>query len=211
MENPNLNPNRPSKTTMRGRRRATRRMVTCALLCALAVVCLGMGALLEVFDLTAAAAAALVLLPILLCYGGKYALLSYAVTAVLGCVLMPQSLGAWMFAGVTGYYPLIKQKLDRLPRILGWIIKLAILTAVMVGYLALFYFIALGGEGSFTNAFFAGFGEPSESGSGSGAVTAWLVVILSVLTYVLFDLLIDRLLVLYYIRWQKRVEKWMGK
>lgn len=211
MENPNLNPNRTPKTTLRGRRRATRWMVTCALLCALAVVSLGMGALIEVFDLTAAAVAALILLPILLCYGSKYALLSYAVTAVLGVLLMPQSLASWMFAGVTGYYPLIKQKLDRLPRVAGWIIKLAILTAVMVAYLALFYFIALGGEGSFVEAFFVGFGEPSESGSGGGAIMAWAVVGLSVLTYVLFDILIDRLLVVYYIRWQKRVEKWMGK
>lgn len=211
MANPNLHPNQSPRSDRRGRRQATRRMVTCALLCALAVVCLGLGALLEILDLTAAATAALILLPILLCYGGKYALLSYVVTAVLGCVLMPQSPGVWLFAGVTGYYPLIKQKLDRLPRVLGWMVKLAILTAVMVGYLALFYFIALGGEGSFTDAFFAGFGEPSESGSGSGTVMAWAVVILSVLTYVLFDILIDRLLVLYYIRWQKRLEKWMGK
>lgn len=211
MENSPRNENHPPKQPRRWRRRSTRRMVTCALLCSLAVVFLGMGALIEVFDLTAAAAAALVLLPILLCYGGKYALLSYAVTAVLGVVLMPQSLAAWMFAGVTGYYPLIKQKLDRLPRVLGWAIKLVILTAVMLAYLALFYLIVLGGEGSFADAFLAGFGESSETASGGGALMAWAVVGLSVLTYALFDLLIDRLLVIYYIKWQKRVEKWMGK
>ncbi len=180
--------------------------MTCALLCALSVVFLGLGALIEVLDLTAAAVAALILLPVLLCYGGKYALLSYAVTAVLGVVLMPQSLAAWMFAGVTGYYPLIKQKLDRLPRILGWAVKLLILTAVMVAYLSLFHFIVLGGEGSFADSFLTGFGE-----AGGSAVMAWAVIGLSVLTYVLFDILIDRLLVLYYLRWQKRVEKWMGK
>lgn len=206
MENRNHDPNRQPRHTRRESRRATRRLVTCALLCALAVVFLGLGALIEVFDLTAAAVAALILLPVLLCYGGKYALLSYAVTAVLGVVLMPQSLAAWMFAGVTGYYPLIKQKLDRLPRILGWAIKLLILTAVMVAYLALFHFIAMGGEGSFADSFLTGFGE-----AGGSTIMAWAVVGLSVLTYVLFDILIDRLLVLYYLRWQKRVEKWMGK
>ena len=181
-------------------------MVTCALLCSLAVVFLGLGAIIEVLDLSAAAAAALILLPILLCYGTRYALLSYAVTAVLGVVLMPQSLAAWMFAGVTGYYPLIKQKLDRLPRILSWPVKLVILTAVMLAYLALFHFIAMGGEGSFVDTFLTGFGD----GEG-GAIMAWAVVGLSLFTYILFDILIDRLLVLYYLRWQKRVEKWMGK
>jgi hypothetical protein len=180
--------------------------VTSALLCALAVVFLGMGALIEVFDLSAAAAAALILLPILLCYGMRYALLSYAVTSVLGVMLMPQSLGAWMFVGVTGYYPLIKQKLDRLPRVLSWLVKLVILTAVILVYLTLLYFIVLGGEGSFADAVLLGFGEAD-----GAAVVAWATVGLSVLTYVLFDILIDRVLILYYLRWQKRVEKWMGK
>ena len=112
-------------------RRTTRRVAMCGVFCALAVVFLGMGALVEVMDLTAAIAASLVLLPILLCYGNRYALLSYAVTAVLGVLLMPQSLSAWMFAGLTGYYPIIKTRLDRLPRVLGWVIKLALLTAVL--------------------------------------------------------------------------------
>lgn len=204
MENPQKN--HPPRATRRGRRRATRRLVTSALLCALAVVFLGMGALIEVFDLSAAAAASLVLLPVLLCYGRRYAILSYAVTSVLGIMLMPQSLGVWMFAGVTGYYPLIKQKLDRLPRVLAWVAKLVILTAVMLVYLALLYFIALGGEGSFFDAVLLGFGEAEGS-----TMLAWATIGLSVATYVLFDVLIDKVLILYYLRWQKRVEKWMGK
>ncbi len=181
-------------------------MVTCALLCALAVVFLGMGALIEVFDLTAAAAAALILLPVLLCYGGKYAWLSYFVTAVLGVMLMPQSLASWTFAGLTGYYPIIKNRLDRLPRALGWIVKLLLLTAVLWLYLAVFHFIVMGGEGSFADSFLKGFGEAEGS-----TYMAWAVIGLSLFTYVLFDILIDRLLVIYYLRWQKRVEKWMGK
>ena len=183
-------------------RKTTRRIATCGVFCALAVVMLGLGAIIEVLDLTASAIAALVLLPILLCYGGKYAWLSYAVTATLGVLLMPQSLAAWMYAGLTGFYPMVKERLDKLPRIVGWPIKLALLTAVL--YLAVFYFIMLGGEGSITDAFRKGFGEADEP-----PVMAWAVVGLSVFTFVLFDLLIDRLLILYYIKWQKRVERWM--
>lgn len=179
-------------------------MAMCAVLCALAVVMLGLGAVIEIIDITAAALASLVLLPILLCYGAKYAWLSYAVTGVLGVLLMPQSLGAWMFAGLTGFYPIIKQRLDRLPRILGWTVKLLLLTSVLLLYLAIFYFILLGGEGSLFDAFLKGFGE-----EGGTPVMAIAVILLSVFTYILFDLLIDRLLILYYLRWQKRVEKWM--
>ena len=181
-------------------------MVTCALLCALAVVTLGMGALVELFDLTAAAVAAVVLLPILLCYGVRYAVLSYAVTAVLGVILMPQSLGSWMFLALTGYYPLIKKRLDRLPRILAWAAKLSVVGVVLFAYLGLFYLLVMGGNGSFVDTLILGIGE----GEG-GAIVAWAAVGLMVFTYVLFDILIDRLLVLYYLRWQKRVEKWMGK
>ena len=206
MEPRNQQNQTPPPKVRRGRRRATRWMVTSALLCALSVVSLAMGALIELFDLTAAAVAALVLLPILLCYGTRYALLAYAVTAVLGVILMPQSLGAWMFAGLTGYYPLVKKQLDKLPRILSWVAKLTLVAAVLFAYLALFYFIAMGGEGSFFDALILGLGE----GEGSAAM-AWLAVGLMVFTYVLFDILIDRLLILYYLRWKKRVEKWMGK
>ena len=196
--------NRDQSPRRTRRSHTTRRIAMCAVLCALAVVMLGLGAVIEVIDITAAAVASLVLLPILLCYGARYAWLSYAVTGVLGVLLMPQSLGAWMFAGLTGFYPIIKQKLDRLPRLLGWAVKLLLLTAVLLLYLAIFYFILLGGEGSLFDAFLKGFGE--EEGT---PLMAWAVVVLSLFTYSLFDLLIDRLLILYYLRWQKRVERWM--
>ena len=185
-------------------RHTTRRVATCGVFCALAVVMLGLGAVIEVLDVTASAAAALILLPILLCYGKKYAWLSYAVTATLGVLLMPQSLAAWMYGGLTGFYPMVKMKLDRLPRVLGWPIKLALLTAVLMLYLAVFYFIILGGEGNFADAFLHGFGEENEP-----PILAYAVVGLSVFTFILYDLLIDRLLVLYYIKWKKRVEKWL--
>lgn len=196
------NQNHPPRRTRRSG--STRRIAMCAVLCALAVVMLGLGAIIEVIDITAAAMASLVLLPILLCYGTKYAWLSYAVTGVLGVLLMPQSLGAWMFAGLTGFYPIVKQRLDRLPRVLGWAVKLLLLAAVLLLYLGIFYFILLGGEGSLFDAFLKGFGE--EDGT---PLMAWAVIILSLFTYILFDLLIDRLLILYYLRWQKRVERWM--
>lgn len=196
------NQNPPPRRTRRSR--TTRRIAMCAVLCALSVVMLGLGTLIEVIDITAAAVASLALLPILLCYGARYAWLSYAVTGVLGVLLMPQSLGAWMFAGLTGFYPIVKQRLDRLPRVLSWLVKLLLLTAVLLLYLAVFYFVMLGGEGSLLDAFLGGFGE-----SDGKPIIAWVTIGLSVFTYVLFDLLIDRLLILYYIKWQKRVERWM--
>lgn len=185
-------------------RHSTRRLAMCAVLCALAVVALALGAVIEVIDITCSVLAALVLLPILLCYGNRYALLSYAVTAILGVMLMPQSLSVWMFVGVAGYYPVVKRYFDRLPRLLRFAVKLLLVAVVLGVCLLLFYWILLGGTGTLTDAFLGLFGE----GEGS-PVFAWAFVGLAVFTFFLFDVLIDRLLVIYRLKWQKRVEKWM--
>ena len=194
----------PRKTRHSGTRGATRRMVTCAILCALSVVMLAIGTLLEIIDLTAAAMAAVIILLVYLCYGARYALLSYAVTGVLGLVLMPQSLAVWSYLGLMGYYPVIKSRLDRLPRVLGWIIKILLFAVVMAVCLLVFHLLFFGGEGSITDSFLRLFGE-----EGGKSMMAWAVLGLSLFTFVIFDLMLDRLRVVYDLRFRHRVEKWM--
>ncbi len=184
--------------------RATRRMVTCAILSALSVVFLGVGAVIEIADLSAACAAAMVILLIYLTYGPRYALLSYAVTGVLAAILMPQSIAVWTYIGLVGYYPVIRQRLDRLPRLLAWLVKLALFAVVMVGCLLIFHLFFRVGQGSLLDSFTAFFGEGD-----SRAVMAWAVVGLSLFTFVLFDLLLARLVIIYELKWKKQVEKWM--
>ena len=192
------------KTRRSGTRGATHRMVTCAILCALSTVALAIGTILEIIDLTAAAMAAVIVLLIYLCYGARYALLSYAVTGALGVMLLPQSLAVWSYIGLMGYYPVIKSRLDRLPRILAWLVKLLLFCVVMSLCLVVFHFLVLGGEGSLTDSFLRLFDE--EEGK---TLMAWAVLGLSLFTYVIFDLMLDRLRVIYEIRFRRRVEKWM--
>lgn len=192
------------KTRRSGTRNATRRMVTCAILCALSVVMLGIGTVLEIIDLTAAAMAAVIVLLVYLSYGARYALLSYAVTGVLGVMLMPQSLAVWSYVGLMGYYPVIKSRLDKFPRVFGWLVKLLLFVAVMAVCLVIFHFLVFGGEGSLTDSFLRLFDE--EEGK---TLMAWAVLGLSLFTYVIFDLMLDRLRIVYEIRFRRRVEKWM--
>ena len=192
------------KTRRSGTRGATHRMVTCAILCALSTVALAIGTILEIIDLTAAAMAAVIVLLIYLCYGARYALLSYAVTGALGVMLLPQSLAVWSYIGLMGYYPVIKSRLDRLPRILAWLVKLLLFCVVMSLCLVVFHFLVLGGEGSLTDSFLRLFDE--EEGK---TLMAWAVLGLSLFTYVIFDLMLDRLRIIYEIRFRRRVEKWM--
>lgn len=192
------------KTRRSGTRNATRRMVTCAILCALSVVMLGIGTVLEIIDLTAAAMAAVIVLLVYLSYGARYALLSYAVTGVLGVMLMPQSLAVWSYVGLMGYYPVIKSRLDKFPRVFGWLVKLMLFAVVMGLCLIVFHFLVFGGEGSLTDSFLRLFDE--EEGK---TLMAWAVLGLSLFTYVIFDLMLDRLRIVYEIRFRRRVEKWM--
>ncbi len=197
---------RPNGSRRRNRRasNATRRMVLCAILCALSVVILGLGTVLEIVDMTASAMAAVVVLLILLCYGPRYALLSYAVTGALGLILMPQSLASWTYVGLMGYYPVIKFRLDRLPRIVSWLFKIMLFAAVMVGCVLVFHVLIMGGQGSITDSLLAIFDEES----GKTAV-AWALLGLSLFVFVIFDILLDRLTFIYHIKFHRRVEKWM--
>ncbi len=183
---------------------STRRMVTCAILCALSVVILSIGALLQIIDLTSAAMAAVVILLIYLSYGGRYALLSYAVTSVLGVILMPQSLAVWGYVGLMGYYPVVKNRFDRLPRFVGWLVKICLFALIMGACLIIFHFLVMGGEGDMMASVMQLLGE----GNGRSYMV-WAVLGISLVTFVIFDLLLDRLTFLYHIRFRRRVEKWM--
>jgi hypothetical protein len=179
-------------------------MAVSAIFCAMGVVVLGLGALVEVIDMTAAAMAALLCLPILYRYGSRYALLCWGVTAVLGVILMPQNLASWLYLCLLGYYPVLKRQVDRLPRLLAFLSKLLLVLAALGLYLWLFWLIMMNGEGTLAETFVTGFGE----GEGS-TLMAWILVGLCVMTFFIFDLLIDKLTVLYRLRWRKRVEKWL--
>ncbi len=194
----------PRRTRRGGTRAATRRMVTCAILSALAVVVLGVGTVLEIIDLSCAALAAIIILLVFVCYGTRYALLSYAVTSVLGVLLMPQSLAVWTFLGLMGYYPIIKRKLDRLPRLLSWLLKLVLFAVVMAACLSVFHFLFYAGEGSMMDSLLKIFGE--ESGK---SIMVWAILGLSLVTFIIFDLLLDRLIILYNLRFKRMLDKWM--
>jgi hypothetical protein len=117
---------------------------------------------------------------------------------------MPQNLASWLYLCLLGYYPVLKRQVDRLPRLLAFLSKLLLVLAALGLYLWLFWLIMMNGEGTLAETFVTGFGE----GEGS-TLMAWILVGLCVMTFFIFDLLIDKLTVLYRLRWRKRVEKWL--
>lgn len=193
---------------MAGRRSSTafktKRLTVCALLSALAVVILGLGAIIEVMDISLTMVASFVMLLIFWCYGRGYAFMSFFVTGVLSLLLMPQSFAPWMFLGLFGYYPMVKNGIDKLPKVLRVIVKLLLVTAVLAVYLIALYLLTLQGSGSLQEVFNKAFGDPGE-----GAWLGYAVLFLTYLAFICYDVLIDRLLIIYRYKWKSRVEKWM--
>lgn len=76
--------------------------------------------------------------------GGKTAMLVYAVTSLLGLMIVPDREAILLFIMLLGYYPILRPHLERLPRIVSWFLKLLLLnTVVFVFYLLMKYVFAI--------------------------------------------------------------------
>ncbi len=109
---------------MQKSRKRTRRLAISAILSALGVVILYLGALIEVLDLSVAVIASFLCVLAVLEMGGAWPWLIYAVTSILSLVLLPLKTAAIVFVVFAGYYPIVKAYYERLSRVLSWVLKL---------------------------------------------------------------------------------------
>ena len=159
------------------------------ILAALAVVILLLGGIIPVGTYLAPMLASLPLVVLLaelskgLCVGW------YAVTALLGILFCPDKETAFVFVFL-GWYPLTKPCLDRLPKLPGLLCKLLIFNASIVSLYALlilvFHLEALVREARET-----------------GAVMLIVLLLMGNLSFILFDVLLGRLTVLYRLKHKK--------
>lgn len=166
------------------RRKSTRKLTLSAILSALSVILLALGALVEVLDISMAVIASFAVILAVIELRGKYPYLIYAVTAVLSLVLLPMKTPAAMYALFFGYYPILKEKLERLPVVLSWVLKIVIFNVA----LALMVLLA-------TVLVLPGFEM-------TGYAWVWLIVCTPV--FVLYDVALTRLLTMYLLRWRHR-------
>lgn len=83
---------------------------------------------------TLAAAAGIIIYILSFTAGRRYGWASYLITAVLSFVLCTGKEASLCFIMLLGYYPLLKDLLERLkPRLLVWLLKLAVFNAAAVG------------------------------------------------------------------------------
>ncbi len=155
-----------------------KQLTVCAALSAIGVVLLSIGHLIDVLDASLAVLASIVCIVAVIEYGKAAPWLVFSVTATLSLILIPTNSAALMYLMFFGYYPILKEKLERLPRVLSWVVKELIFNTAMVICIALITILFM----------------PTTE------VTVWtyaILVLLCEVVFVLYDIALTRLISFY--------------
>lgn len=187
----------------RGIPQKTKMLTASALLSALGVALMFLGAMIETLDLSMAAMASFFCLFAVLEIRGIYPWLIFAVTGILTIILMPYSMVGWFYLLFFGFYPIFKDKVERLKKPISWILKiLAFNFALILGTVVAFYLFVGDVEGkNLIDAFGYVFGVEK-----LGSLVAIGVYLLANITFVVYDIALTRLIILYYFRIRKKLK-----
>ena len=171
--------------------RKTLPLTLSAMFVALGTVLFWLASVVEMLDLTVAAIVALFVFFAHRELPRGYAYMIFAATSFLSLLLIPAKFAPLTYAAFVGWYPIAKYYIDHLPRLFSWVLKLVIFNAVLACALVV-------------SAVF--FGLPSE-----GTVIYIVAVLAGNLSFVLYDILLNRLLILYAARLRARVNRFLHK
>ena len=110
------------------------------MLTALGVLILSIGSLIPAATFCCPVLASYLLVILIRECGATAAVTAFFAIAVLGVLLVPDKEIAGLFLAL-GYYPVLKRKLDRLPKIAGWPVKLAWFNAAVLAIYAIMVFV----------------------------------------------------------------------
>ena len=170
----------------------TKKIAVCALLSAFSVVLLAIGALFNVLDLSMAVIASLPVLFAHLEFRGSYPWLLWGVTSLLSLLLVTPKVAPLLYAILLGFYPILKSALETLPRVLEWILKLALCQASFWAYFLLGAFVFMLPDSMMPDS--------------------WIFWALNggvMLVFVLYDIALSRLVTLYAFRLRPRFAKFL--
>ena len=158
------------------------------MLCALSVIILGLGAVIEVLDISVAVIASLFVVYAIIEIGGAYPWLIWIVTSIIALLLLPLKTPVLFYALLTGYYPILKQKIERrMARVPAWATKMGVFVlslALIVGMAWLF--------------------APARLETTGGWIMVAATLALGVVAFVLYDFCLTRLIAVYFAKLQKR-------
>ncbi len=159
-----------------------------AMLCALGVVILGLGAVIEVLDISVAVIASLLTVYAVIEMGGPYPWLIWIVTSIVALLLLPLKTPVLFYALLTGFYPILKQKIERrMARLPAWVLKMGVLAISLLIIWAVMWLFA-----------------PTLLETTGGWVMIAATLLLGVFAFVLYDFCLTRLITVYFVKLQKR-------
>ena len=158
------------------------------MLSALGVVLLYIGSLVEALDLSAAVLASLACIIAVIEYGKGAPWAVYGVTSVLSLILLPVKTPAAFYAIFFGFYPILKEKIERRPRLLQWVIKEAIFNVALVIMGFAVYFLSTTGDNLLLE----------------NPLIIAATVVMAELAFVLYDIALTRLISFYIIKLRNR-------
>lgn len=102
----------------------TKKLTLSAMIVALGTVFMKLGSIIEVFDLTAAALASMLVAFVYVEIGSPYTWLVWLATSFLTFILPPTASVGVMYLLLFGIYPILKGYIEKLPKIFWWPIKI---------------------------------------------------------------------------------------
>lgn len=167
----------------------TRALALCSVFSALGVIILYMGALVEVLDLSMAVVASLLVIIAVIELGGMYPWLIYAVTSALSLLLLPNKFAAIVYFAFAGFYPILKEKIERIKGLVCLALKLGVFNLCLLAMFGVAKALTLPLVFEFS---------------------VWIIVISLNLVFVFYDFALTRLITAYIYVWRKKlkIDKW---
>lgn len=168
----------------------------CGVAAALSVVCMFLTGLLPISTYALTALASLPCMVIVIELGTKWAWPVYVVVAVLSMLFAADKEAVILYILFLGYYPILKAHLERLPKIVSWVLKLLVFNlAVVVGYYIAILFL----------------GIPRESFFAFGSTTPFLLLAAGNAVFVVYDTALSGLVMEYYKRFHRLAQQWLNQ
>lgn len=176
-----------------GSKNKASRLALCGVLAGLALAILFLGGVIPFAAITCPVMASLVLIPVYCECGRKWGWSWYLAVGVLALLLVSDREASILFVFL-GYYPMLKKYFERLPlRWLKWLAKLLYVNAaILCAYTLMIYVFGLTALGEELKA--------------TGTVLLIATMLLANVSFVLYDVLIGRLEIFWFVRLRPKLK-----
>ncbi|MBQ9940854.1 MAG: hypothetical protein IJO74_04875 [Clostridia bacterium] len=158
----------------------TKKLAFSGILTALCFVLLFIGSLFSTIDLSLSAIAGLLIVLAVIELDDKYAAGIFLAVSLLGLLLIPSKLTSLFFLGFLGWYPIAKRHFERLVPLLAWPVKISAANVFLALSILVSRYVFLIPESDFD--------------------FSYLLFGLANVTFVLYDICLSKLILLYLVK-----------